>query len=191
MRVEEFEQEQELESFLIDRNTKNKRSASRDKKQLNSGSKSGHIFKVAIAVPVLAALTVIFLFDRHSQQKNAAIAEQAIADTPVSTATSASARLNRLNPVLSIGKANKEPSLKDLQAMSTSALASQLQSTSSDTIKKNVLSRTGKQISDAQIEKARSGASSSAVINKLDSARQSYSGSSSDAIDKIRSKLNN
>ncbi len=186
--------EQELESFLIDRPKEIKRSTSKNiskTAQLRKATKSRHAFKIAIAVPVLASLTFIVLLDRYSQKQNVALAEQATVGTIVTPATRASARLIALNPVAGKEASSKEPSLSELKSMSTSALVSKLQSTSSDTIKKNVLSQTGRQVSDAQIQKARSRASSSSVINKLDSARESYSGSSSDAIARIRGKLSN
>jgi len=151
-------------------------------------TQSRYFFPIAIALPIVSALIFFYSVDRLLLQKNVATGQQATTTIPVS---SGNARLTTLSSVSSKGINNKEPSLSDLKAMSTSALASRLQSTSSEAVQKKVLSQTGRQFSRAQIEKAQRSAGSSSVLNKVDSARQSYSGSSSEAIAQIRNKLGN
>ena len=184
-------EEHKLESFLNDREKSDNRSArlnKRDKTLLTKASQSRNVFKVVMVLPVLAVLSFFYMLDRHLLQKGADSAKQAIVST---SDTRGNARVNRYKLVAGKAGGNKEPSLKDLKTLSTSALVSTLQSTSAETIQKNVLKHTGRQLSDSQIKKAQRNASNSSILNRVDSARQSYSGSRSDAIAKIRSKLNN
>ncbi len=184
-------EERKLEGFLNDRGKNDHRSAglnNRDKTLLTKAIQSRHFFKVVMVLPVLAALSFFYMLDRHILQKGADSAKQAIAGA---SDTRGIARVKRYKSIAGKAVSNKEPSLKELKTLSTSALASTLQSTSAETIQKNVLKHTGRQVSDSQIKKVQRNAGNSAIINRVDSARQSYSGSRSDAITRIRSKLNN
>lgn len=183
--------EHKLEGFLNDRGENHNRSGrlnKRDKTLLTKVIQSRFFFKVAIVLPVLAALSFFYILDRHLLQKGMDSANQAV--TGASGTRDNATRVTSFNSVFGNAAGNKEPSLKDLRTLSTSALASKLQSTSSETIQKNVLRHTGRQISNAQVIKAQRSAGNSSILNRVDSARQSYSGSRSEAITKIRSKLN-